>query len=151
MKGRVKWVKTKNGVVIAESEWCNNVIVTGSNLGIQIMLDRLANITTHDGIVTYADIGDDDTAATSADTALGNGLVRAQVSAYKTPSALVREFRFFYPDATTPDDTYKEFGMFIGGTAAVGSGQLFNHLVMSDLVKATGEDHTIVCQVTGSV
>lgn len=151
LKGRVKWIKSKDGIFLAESAWCDNVILTGSNLGIQIMLDRLIGTTTYDGIISYADIGDDDTAALAADTGLGNALVRASIGAATTKSALVREFRFFYPDATTPDDTYKEFGMVIGGTSTVGTGQYFNHLVMSDLVKATGEDHTIVCQVTGSV
>lgn len=150
LKGQVKWIKSKNGIIVAESPWRDNVILTGANLGISLILDRLANITTYDGVISYADIGDDNTPATAADTGLGNALVRASVSA-ASRSGLYSEFRFFYPDVTTPDDTYSEFGMVVGGTATVGSGQYFNHLIMSDLVKAAGEDHTIVCRVTGSV
>lgn len=150
LRGEVKWIKSKNGVIIAESDWCPNKVLSGSNLGVSMLLDRLAGITTYTGTITHADIGDDDTPATAADTGLGNALARSTVK-LKSRSGLSTDYRFFYPDATTPDDTYKEFGMVVDGNATVGTGQYFNHLVMSDLVKASGEDHTIVCRLTASV
>jgi len=151
--GEVKWIKTnsKTGEVISESPWMKNQIVSGVGYGISILLDKLIGDVTYSGEITHADIGDDNTAATASDTDLGNGLERATVGALST-SGLTRTFRFFFADALTADDTYKEFGMFIDGTATVGTGRIFNHLIFTtDLVKATGEDHTIVCRITGSV
>lgn len=150
LKGEVKWIKSRDGIILAESAWCSNKVLSGSNLGVSMLLDRLAGITTYTGTITHADIGDDDTTATAADLGLGNGLARSTVK-LKSRSGLSTDYRFFYPDATTPDDTYKEFGMFVDGSAGVGTGQCFNHLVMTDLVKASGEDHTILCRLTASV
>jgi len=151
LKGEVKWIKSKNGIILAESEFMSNKIVSSAERGISLFLDRLAAINDHSANITHADIGDDDTPVLVADTELGNGLVRAQVGA-ASRSGLSTEFRFFYIDALTPDDTYNEFGMFVDGTVTLGTGQLFNHLIFGlPLVKASGEDHTIVCRITGGV
>jgi hypothetical protein len=128
-----------------------NQIVSGDELGLSIVLDRLASINTHSLNITHAEMGDSNTPAEASDTALGNALVRAQVGAVSR-SGLSVDFRFFFPDALTPDDDYEEFGMYIDGAAGLETGQLFNHLVYSTtLSKNTGEDHTVVCRVTGSV
>lgn len=151
LKGKVKWVKSKDGIFIAESPWMDNIIVANDARGIYMILDRLTAINTYSLNITHADIGDSVTTPTSADTALGNGLVRASIGAVSR-SGLSADFRFFYADATTPDDTYEEFGMFVDGTATVGTGRIFNHLKFTtQMVKSAGEDHTIVCRVTGSV
>jgi len=151
LKGEVKWIKSKDGIILAESDFMPNKIVANAGRGIYLFLDRLAAINTYSANITHADIGDDNTAVLASDTALGNGLVRAQIGAVSR-SGLTVEFRFFYADVLTPDDTYEEFGMFVDGSTAVGSGQLFNHLVFgTPLVKATGEDHTVVCRITGAV
>jgi len=151
LKGEVKWIKSKDGIILAESDFMQNKIVANAERGIYLFLDRLAAINTYSANITHADIGDNNTAASAADTALGNGLVRAQIGA-ASRSGITVEFRFFYADVLTPDDTYQEFGMFVDGNATLGTGRLFNHLVFSTpLVKATGEDHTVVCRITGSV
>ena len=151
LKGEVKWIKSKNGIILAESDFTPNKIVANTGRGIYIFLDRLAAINTYSANITHADIGDDDTAASASDTALGNGLVRSQAGAVSR-SGLSVSFRFFYTDTLTPDDTYEEFGMFVDGNSTLGTGQLFNHLIFgTPLVKATGEDHTIVCRISGSV
>lgn len=151
MRGEVKWIKSKGGIVVAESPWMANKIVANDARGIYILLDLLTGDQTYSGEITHADIGDDGTAATDADTALGNGLERASIGAVSR-SALTATFRFFYADALTADDTYEEFGMFVDGTSALGTGRLFNHLIFTtDLVKSSGEDHTVVCRITGSV
>ncbi len=149
--GEVKWIKSKNGKVIAESPWMKNKVLANADHGIYLFLDRLINITTYTGVVSHADIGDDNTPATANDTGCTNPLVRASIGAVSSSGA-TRTFRFFFADALTPDDTYLEFSMAIDGSAAVGDGQAFNHLVMATpLVKSAGEDHTIVCRITGSV
>lgn len=151
LRGQVKWQKTKGGILVAESAWMGNTVLTNANKGISILLDRLANITTYTGIVNYAELGDDATAENPAQAGVLNPLVRVSI-ALASRSGLTADFRFFFPDLTTPDDTYNEFGMIIGGTATIGTGQAFNRLALgSPLVKAPGEDTTILCRITGSV
>ena len=151
LRGEVKWQKTKNGILVAESPWMKNQIMANDARGLYMMLDRLANDTTYTGIIKYAEIGDDNTAPDESNTDMGNGLVRSQIGSYSR-SAKTATFRFFYADALTPNDTYLEFGMFVDGSSTLGTGRLFNRLLFStDLVKSSGEDHTVVCRVTGIV
>jgi hypothetical protein len=150
--GEVKWVKSKNGEVVSETPWMKNKVLSSSECGIQLFLDRIYGDTTHSAVIAHADIGDDNTAVNAAsDTGCINPLVRASI-ADKSESGNQRTFRFFFPNATTPDDTYTEFSMMTDGNATPGNGQGFNRIVMdTPLVKATGEDHTLVCRITGSV
>ena len=152
LRGHVKWEKTVGGILVAQSPWIENQIVANAGRGIYIALDRLAGINDYAFNISHAEIGDDDTEPSIADTALGNGLERVSVGAIER-SGLEVQFRFFFPDATTADDTYEEFGMYTDGAAGLGTGRLFNHLLFGDnpLVKAAGEDNTIVCKITGSV
>lgn len=151
LKGEVKWIKTKDGILIAESPWMKNQILAGDELGAYLILDRLAGVNDYSLNITHAEIGDDNTPAEATDTGLINAIERTSISAVSR-SGLTATFRFFFPDATTDDDTYEEFGMIVDGTASIGTGKAFNRLVMSTpLVKATGEDNTIVCKVTVTV
>lgn len=149
--GQGRWIKSKNGIILQESPWTDNIVVANDERGVYIFLDRLVGTLTYSGEVTHADLGDSDTTPTNADTDLTNGLVRTQVAAVSR-SGSTADFRFFYADTLTPDDTYEEVGMFIDGTSTVGTGQLFNHLVFSTpLIKASGEDHTVQLRITASV
>jgi len=151
LRGEVKWIKTRGGVLVEESPWQQNQVLANDNRGVYIALDRLTGDNTYSLNITHADIGDDNTAAAATDTALGNGLERTDIGAVSR-SALTATFRFFFADALTADDTYYEFGMFIDGTATLGTGQLFNHIIFTTpLVKAAGEDNTIVCRVIARV
>ena len=151
LQGEVKWIKSKNGIIVAESPWQKNKILSGGNKGISLFLDRLTNVTTYSAVIAYAEIGDNATPAVATDPGLLNPLVRVSVGLVSR-SGLTADFRFFFPNATTPDDTYHEFGMIVDGTPTIGTGVPFNRLVMgSPLVKAPGEDNTIVCRITGSV
>jgi hypothetical protein len=150
--GEVKWEKTRNGILVAESPWMKNQVLSASGAGISVILDRLANITTNSGVVSHAELGDDNTPTNPAQPGVINGLVRANVATAVRSGAQVT-FRFFFIDSLTPDDTYYEFGMFTNGSPTIGSGAGFNRLTMltSPLVKVTGEDITMVCRVTGNV
>ena len=141
--GEFMWIKTINGVEVERSPWMKNTVVTSDERGISLVLDRLAEINTYSLNITHAEIGDDNTAASASDTALGNGLVRVSKTTAER-SGVTATFRFFFPDATTPDDTYEEIGLFVDGTATLDSGRLFNHLIFSTpMIKASGEDYTI--------
>lgn len=150
-KGEVKWIKTVNGILVAESDWMQNKIVGNDARGIYLFLDRLTGINTYTANISHAELGDSVTPATAADTALGNALVRASISA-SSRSGLLADFRFFFADALTPNDIYTEFGMYVDGAAGLGTGRIFNHLIFgTPLDKAAGEDHTVLCRITGSV
>lgn len=137
--------------VLRETAWMSNIVLASSERGIYLFLDRMAGITTYSGVITHADIGKDNTAATSADTGLGDPILRAQTGlANRTTNQA--SFRFFFSDALLPDDTYNEIMMFTDGTATLGTGRPFNRIVFDDpLVKATGEDNSILVRVTGTV
>lgn len=151
LMGEVMWIKTRNGVEVERSGWQKNTVLSGTNRGLSLFLDRLISITTYTGVISHAEIGDDNTAAAPSQTGLLNPLVRTSVGAVSS-SGLTRDFRFFFPDALTPDDTYYEFGMIVDGTGTVGTGVTFNRLVFgTPLVKAAGESITIICRITGSV
>ena len=150
--GKQKWIKSKNGVIISESPWMDNKVLSSPSCGIQLFLDRIYGITTHTAVIGHADLGDDNTTVNaSVDTGCINPLVRASI-ADQASTGNQRTFRFFFANGLTPDDTYHEFSMMTDGDATPGDGQGFNRIVMTTpLVKAAGEDHTIVCRVTGSV
>lgn len=151
IRGEVKWIKSRDGIYVSESPWMQNQVLATDDLGASIILDRMVGKNVYSLNVTHADIGTGSTAALTSDTGLENGLIRASIGA-TSRSGLTAKFRFFYPNAVTPNTVYNEFGMAIDGNASLGSGRFFNRLVFSiPLVKSSGEDHTIVCQVTITV
>lgn len=137
--------------LLRETPWMRNIVLASAERGIYLMLDRLAGITTYTGVVSHADIGTDDTAATSDDTGLGAGVFRTQVG-FASRTDDYASFRFFFPDALLPDGSYNELMMYIDGSATLASGRPFNRIVFdSTLVKADGEDNSILVRVTGAV
>ena len=141
--GQVKWQKFKAGTkqLIAESQWSPNQVIATDGRGIYLFLDHLTGDDTYSIPITHADMGDDDTAATATDIDLGNGLERASIGAVSR-SGSTATFRFFYADALTSDDTYKEFGMFIGS-------QLFSRAVFSSpYSKSSGENTRLDYKIT---
>lgn len=155
LKGEYKVITTcsKTGAVKRDTGWQPNQIVGNSQRGIYILLDLLADITTYSGSLSHMGLGDVATAASAADTDLGNELVRvAFAGAATVRSGLQATFKAFFPDVTTPNDTYTEIGAYIDGTATIGTGRLWSRIVLAaPLVKASGEDNTIVYRVTASV
>lgn len=149
--GEVKWIKEKDGDVVAESDWEENQIVASAERGIYLLLDRLGGDNTYSTNITHGDIGTNDTTPTESDTDLGNAVHRAQV-ALTSRSGKQLTLRFFFPDQTTNNNTYNEFGMYVDGDATISTGRIFNHVLFSEpIVKQDGESHTIVCRVTATV
>lgn len=150
-KGQVKWIKSVDGVVLEESEWFDNQIISGTNLGIQLFHNHMIGNDSTNLRISYADIGTGQTAPTASDTGLEEGKHRAQ-TATATQSGQVSEYRFFFSDAVVANDTYYEFGMFMAGTSTVGTGKIFNRLLFpTPITKAAGEDYTVICKITSSV
>ena len=54
------------------------------------------------------------------------------------------QVQFFFPDAILANETYYEFGTFIGGSSSIGTGNIFNHALFTNpYVKTAGVDTTV--------
>lgn len=137
--------------LLRRTDWMKNTVLKSAGRGVYVFLDILAGLSSYTGLVTHADIGTDNTAAASTDTALGAPVARAQIgSATRTDDYAA--LRFFFSDALLPDDTYNELMIYMNGTATLGTGAPLNRVVFgTPLVKATGEDNSILVRITGAV
>ena len=150
IKGRVRIITKKAGTeeVLAVSEWTDNLVVRGTDTGMDLILDRLNGTNTYSLNIGYADIGTSATAVTIADVALNAGAVRG-AKAYGSISANVLTLQFFYPDSVLSNTTFREFGCFVDGTSTAGTGQMFNHVLFaSAYTKTSGTDTTVEVQFT---
>jgi hypothetical protein len=150
IKGEVRILTHKAGTdqLLRITEWMRNRVVSSDGYGRNIIARILAGDFTYTGEITHADIGTGSASVVDADTELDTGVARAQVGSVEVLNNIVT-FRFFFPDSTTANNTYHELGTFIDGTATLGTGRLFNRLLLSSpYVKATGEDTTIEVKFT---
>ncbi len=120
-----------------------NLIVT---VGRAVLAERLAGGTTYTGEVNYGALGDDNTAATNADIALGNETDRFQVSSQAFDENI--SYIDFFIEAGTATGTHEEFGNFIDGTGVADSGQMWSHLITGGWVKGVNDSLFISCQYT---
>jgi hypothetical protein len=126
----------------------SNLIVSSANHGRNIIAQQLGGITTYALPITYAEMGSGSTAPANSDTALTTSVARQSADAVTVANNVV-DIQFFFSDSALPNGTYNEFGTFCGGTATLGSGQLFNHALFSpSYVKTSGEDTTIDVEFT---
>jgi hypothetical protein len=130
---------------------CPNLIMDSAGYGLDIIIQRLVGINTYSGNILWIEIGTGSTTPTVNDTALTTPSVRAAVNFqedYATTDAIVQAY---ITDANLTNATYTEVGGFIDGTATIGSGQIFNHALLSPTyTKVSGEDTTIQIDITVS-
>lgn len=121
-----------------------NILMQSPNYGLDLVIQQLVGNTTYTLTLNYGEIGTGSTTPTIADTALTTPTNRAFVSFqqdYGTTDAIVQ---FIFSDSQLANATYHEFGVFAGGSATIGSGQLFNHaLFASPYTKVAGQDTTV--------
>ena len=148
LKGRFRIITTKNGVVIRETPFYDNKIMNGVNTGFNLILDRLMGVNDYSLNITHLDIGDDNTEPAISDLKLSNAIERTGI-ATKQQTGNIITFRFFFADADLPNGTYKEVALFVDGTSAIDTGQIFTHALFgSSYLKASGEDTTIEYKLT---
>lgn len=150
IKGEVRIITRRAGTdeIIRTTPWMRNLIMRGTNTGIDLILDALAG--TYGGTLglDYGEIGTSATAPAITDVALTASVARA-IRAYAAVSGATLTVQYFFPDAALTNTTYREFGTFVGGTATIATGALFNHILFSsNYVKSAGEDTTIEVQFT---
>jgi hypothetical protein len=149
-RGRIITTCAKTGKVLRTTPWYNNLIMLGTNTGKDLILDRLAGDNTYTLNITHADIGTGTNVPAVSDTQLQTAVARTTVATVSI-SGNVITFQFFWADANLANNTYREVGTFVDGTASVNSGRIFNRLLFGTAyTKATGEDTTIEVEFTVS-
>jgi hypothetical protein len=125
-----------------------NMIVWSASCGYDILVQFLLSAYTGSFAfplgISWGEIGTGLTAPANTDLALTTPTARATVS-YAADSAFsIAQLQFFFPDVTLPNQTYTEFGTFIGGTSSIGTGNMFNHaLFINPYSKSSGTDTTV--------
>ena len=123
---------------------CSNLVMDSPNYGLDIIIQRLAGINTYSLNLLWIELGTGTTAPTVNDTGLTTPSIRAAVSLQEDYGATDAIVQAYIIDANLPNATYGEVGSFVDGTSSIGSGQLFNHALISPTyTKVSGEDTTI--------
>lgn len=129
----------------------DNLIMTGSLTGRDLLVQYLTNGTTYSGGINYGALGTGSTAPAADDTQLTSESKRVTWSTADDLNNNEAQFRFFFPDALLPDDTYHEAGTFMDGTATADSGKIFNHALLgTPYIKTLGTDTTLQVNITFS-
>lgn len=136
-------IKTyRDGELVRETPRMRNKVVTSEGYGRNLILRWLAGDATLPIVIDSAALGDDDTAAADADTALGNALVSDIPITNMSVTDNVLNLDVFVADANLPDDTYEEFGLFMDGR------MLTRVIISPAYTKASGEDTLFSYELT---
>jgi hypothetical protein len=141
--------EVKDHYFIRTAAEMHNLVMDSPNYGLDMIIQRLVGINTYSLNILFIEIGTGSTTPTVNDTALTTPTARLVVSFqedYATTDAIVQAF---VTDASLPNGTYNEVGSFVDGTSTIGTGQLFNHaLITPAYTKVSGQDTTIEVDFT---
>jgi hypothetical protein len=99
--------------------------------------------------IQWGEIGTGQTTPASTDTALTTPTVRAPISYALDDMFTTAQLQFFFPDSSLLNQTYYEFGTFVGGSSTIGSGNMFNHALFTQAyAKTAGTDTTVETDFT---
>lgn len=131
-------IKTNLAAIIAHIKpvsISHNKVVSGSGgYGRNLVMRKLSGDNTYGIAIDSAAIGSGSVAPADSDTGLGNSLVSGISITNFALANNVLTIDVFITNATLPNNTYSEFGFFIGG-------RLFSRVLISPVyTKATGED-----------
>lgn len=148
-KGEVRITSFKDGKIVRQTPWMRNKVVSSSDNGRNLILKALAGTALYDLEITHAEMGLGTTPATDGDTETEDPQARNQVGNV-TVSTNIMNLKFYFSDVLLPDGSYTELTMWMDGTATIGTGRIFNRIVFSPYVKASGEDITVEVRVTAT-
>lgn len=114
-------------------------------VGRSVLAQRLSGTVTYTGTVTHTALGTNATPATVGDATLGTETYRKALSS-GTYASNIAYLETFY-SASEVSGTFQEYGMFIDGTGAANSGQLFNRF-LSAVTKSVTETLNVQSIVT---
>lgn len=127
-------VKGPDGKIKQRIEQKNIVV----DAGLQLVLEHIFDASpTGDLIVDYIAVGDDNTAASTGDTQLGNEIKRKAVAS-RSRSGLVGACSVTFNAGEIPGAPLdvKEAGIFIGGTTSPNTGTLLCHVISNISITA---------------
>jgi hypothetical protein len=146
---RIKEIKSEYFIHTAVE--CPNLIMDSPNYGLDLVIQRLVGINTYSGNILWIEIGTGSTTPTVNDIALTTPSLRMAVNFqedFATTDAIVQAYA---TDAQLANVTYQEVGGFVDGTSTIGTGQIFNHALLSPtFTKTAGEDVTIQIDISVS-
>lgn len=120
------------GVILGEPQYARNLIPTS---GRNVLARRAAGDFTYTGEIDYGALGDGDTAFTNASTQLNNEVYRAQADSQAFDEN-VAYIDWFVAAGDVADQTFEEFGAFIGGSGTADTGQAWSLLITGGWVKS---------------
>lgn len=137
IKGKYRITSRKNGQIVKQTDWIENLVVSNNNHGLNLFAQRLAGLKVYDLEITQAKIGTGTNPPALSDTDLQtpvlDGILRANQFIDNNEVTL----QFFISDLELPDGTYNEFGLFAGD-------QLFARSIIDPaFTKAPAEDTTV--------
>lgn len=146
LKGKYRIITTDSltGEVLKTSDWIENLIMLGTNTGVNILLQNLANITTYSPIITSAEIGTGTTTPASSDTDLVTPTVTGITVASSSVSSGSILLSFFIPSGSLANGTYNEFLLRCGTQAFARS------IISPAYTKGTNQDTTIEYTIIGT-
>jgi hypothetical protein len=146
LKGKYRIITTDSitGEVLKTSDWIENLIMLGTNTGVNLLLGRLANVLTYDCIITSAEIGTGTTAPANSDTALVTPTVTGIAVASSAVSSGSILLTFFIPSGSLSNGTYNEFLLRCGTQAFARS------IISPAYTKGTNQDTTIEYTISGT-
>jgi len=139
---KIYWFLKRHKILLDYKKQTNLIATVGR----AVLAERLAGGATYSGEINYGALGDDNTAPTNADVALGNEVYRKLVSS-QTFDDNIAYIDFFYTASDT-NGTYEEFGNFIDGAAGADTGQLWSHILTGGWTKSNTESLFVSCQYT---
>lgn len=126
-----------------------NMVMASPGYGLDLIIQRLTGNNTYSLNVNYLELGIGTTAPTVNDTALTSPSIRLPISYTEDYGAAEAIIQAYVSDANLPNASYTEVGSFIDGTATIGTGQIFNHALVSPAYsKVAGQDTTVEVDFT---
>jgi hypothetical protein len=139
----------KQSFFIRTAVECSNLVVDSPGFGIDLIIQRLTGNNAYSLNITFIEIGTGNTTPNVNDIALGSPSMRLPVSFQEDYGATDAILQAYVTDGGLPNGTYSEVGSFVDGTSAIGSGQMFNHALLSPAyTKVSGQDTTIEVDFT---
>jgi hypothetical protein len=112
-QGHFEIISLENGQEVWRSPVMHNRIL---NAGLSLIVQHHAGNDSNALEITSLEIGDDDTAVSASDTALGNAVLTGVLPSKITPSGASIVIEFFIVDAELANGTYEELGLRAGAT-----------------------------------
>jgi hypothetical protein len=141
IKGKFKISKFRNGNLINETDWQDNLVVSSDTYGRNLIARAIAGDNTYPIEIDSMVLSTNNTAPTNTDTAWGGTEIDVPIQLPDVANNVVT-FSAFFTDGDLPNGTYYKIGLAMNG-------RIFTSALLDiPEVKATGDEYRIDYQVT---